>query len=238
MHEVSSLNTTGVTSNFSSDINAAKASKSDHDSMLEFTQGLPALEVHQRARAARSLQGKAHHLLAHWLLEVDERKLYLELGSSSVYQYAELSLHLEGHTVAEYLRTARALKHFPLLSEAYQSGSLSASKLREITRVVTKETEPYWLDVARNSTTRQIEKREGAVRPRGAAGPGSWKYITSGRSAPAGPMTPRILSCSARPAMHMCTRGGSPWKVTHPGGSGGEERRQLLHKEDPQNWLE
>jgi hypothetical protein len=128
------------------------------DSSLTFTKGLPAREVHLRAQAARRLQGRSHHLLAHWLLEVEERKLHLEMGYSSVYHYAELSLNLEGHTVAEYLRTARALENFPLLSEAYQNGSISASKLREITRVVEKDTENYWLEMARNHTTRQIEK--------------------------------------------------------------------------------
>ncbi|MEI8004341.1 MAG: DUF222 domain-containing protein [Methanothrix sp.] len=130
----------------------------ESESMLAFTKGLSAREVHRRAQAACRIRGMAHHLLAHWLLEVEERKLHLELGYSSVYQYAELSLHLEGHTVAEYLRTARALKNFPLLSEAYQKGSLSASKLREITRVVEKDTERFWLEKALNSTTRQIEK--------------------------------------------------------------------------------
>jgi len=72
--------------------------------------------------------------------------------------YAEINLHMEGHTVAEYLRTGRALKDFPLLAEAYGSGRLSSSKLREITRVVRKETEEHWLKMALTHTTRQIEK--------------------------------------------------------------------------------
>ena len=70
---------------------------------LEFATPLPAGEIHRRALEARKLQGKTHYLLANLLLEMEERKLYREFGCSSVYMYAGLYLHLEGHTVAEYL---------------------------------------------------------------------------------------------------------------------------------------
>ncbi len=125
---------------------------------LEFIAHLPAGEIHRRALLARKLQGRTHHMLAWILLEMDERKLYRDLGCSSVYMYAELHLHLEGHTVAEYLRTGRSLRSFPLLADAYREGAISACKVREITRVATKETEPYWLEIARTHTYRQIEK--------------------------------------------------------------------------------
>ncbi len=125
---------------------------------LEFSAHLPADEIHRRALEARKLQGKAHHLLAQLLLEMEERKLYREFGCSSVYMYAGLHLNLEGHTVAEYLRTGRSLRAFPLLANAYREGAISACKVREITRVATKETESHWLEIARTHTYRQIEK--------------------------------------------------------------------------------
>jgi hypothetical protein len=139
-------------------INFGKPYSAVNGDELPFIRDLPAEEVNRRAIAAGKLAGRAHYLLVQWLMEIDERKLYTLFGCSSVFMYAELNLNLEGHTVAEYLRTGRALKDFPLLAEAYRSGRLSASKLREITRVVHKETEEYWLEMALNHTTRQIEK--------------------------------------------------------------------------------
>ncbi len=194
---------TAVVSLHSKDRPSGSAYFSSDPDVFRFAVNLPADEVHRRAMAARRLAGKAHHLLAQWLVEMDERKLYAAFGCSSVFMYAELNLHLEGHTVAEYLRTGRALKDYPLLAEAYESGMLSSSKLREITRVVRKETEEHWLDMALTHTTRQIEKMV-VFSPRPSqpgetkAGPGIRHCSSAGHTGPVGLQEELVSTSSQR----------------------------------------
>jgi hypothetical protein len=132
--------------------------------------GLPAKEVHRRARHARCVLGRAQGALAFWLLEIDERKLYQEFGCSSTYHYAARYLDLEPHTVSEVLRTGRLLAGLPLLAESYRKGELHPSKAREITRVATAETQEFWLQAALKSTARDIERMV-AFTPKGGLPP-------------------------------------------------------------------
>lgn len=140
-------------------LNSAKPSYLEHSLCeCEFIEGLPASEAHRRALSARRLLGFAQQQLGLWLIEIDERKLYQEYSCSSVYHYAALHLNLDGHTVAEYIRTGKALKKLPLLSASYKRGEISSSKAREITRVAEPSTDSFWTESARRCSTREIEK--------------------------------------------------------------------------------
>ena len=68
------------------------------------------------------------------------------------------------------VRTGKALEHLPLLAHAYEEGEISSTHVREITRVATPETESFWYDAAKKSTTRQIEKLV-AFSPKGGLPP-------------------------------------------------------------------
>ncbi|MGV8122560.1 MAG: HNH endonuclease [Candidatus Xenobiia bacterium LiM19] len=129
-----------------------------HIDGLDLKQGLSSTEVHKRALAARKLYGKAEKALTFWIMEMDERKLYKDLGCSNVFQYATNCLSLGEHTIAEFLRTGKALAQLPLLSEAFEKGQISSSHIREISRVATEETEQFWCDTARGKTVREVEK--------------------------------------------------------------------------------
>ncbi|MHC9543133.1 MAG: HNH endonuclease [Vulcanimicrobiota bacterium] len=134
------------------------------------THGLSGPEVHRRALEARKLFGKAQKALTFWINEIDTRKIYREFGCSSIYHYATTHLALGEHTIAEFLRTGKALEHLPLLSQAYEKGEISSTHVREITRVATPETESFWYEAAKKSTTRQIEKLV-AFSPKGGLPP-------------------------------------------------------------------
>ncbi|MHC9542692.1 MAG: HNH endonuclease [Vulcanimicrobiota bacterium] len=129
-----------------------------HVDGLDLKQGLSSEEVHKRALAARKLYGKAEKALTFWIVEMDERKLYNDFGCSNIFQYATRYLSLSEHTIAELLRTGKALAQLPLLSEAFEKGQISSSHIREISRVATKDTEEYWCDTARGKTVREVEK--------------------------------------------------------------------------------
>ncbi len=137
-----------------------------HIDGLDLEPGLSSEEVHKRALAARKLYGKAQKALTHWIMEMDERKLYKDFGCSNIFQYATRYLSLGEHTIAEILRTGKALAQLPLLSEAYDKGQISSTHIREISRVAVPETEQFWCEAAKKSTTHQIEKMV-AFTPRG-----------------------------------------------------------------------
>jgi len=129
-----------------------------HNDALDLKQGLPSGEVHRRALASRNLYGRAQKALTYWIVEMDERKLYRDFSCSNIFQYATRFLNLGEHTVAEMLRTGKALAQLPLLSEAFEKGQISSSHIREISRVATEETQKFWCDAARGKTVREVEK--------------------------------------------------------------------------------
>ncbi|MHC9543811.1 MAG: hypothetical protein AB9903_30225 [Vulcanimicrobiota bacterium] len=47
---------------------------------------------------------------------MDERKLYKDFGCSNIFQYASRYLSLGEHTIAELLRTGKALAQLPQIS--------------------------------------------------------------------------------------------------------------------------
>src|SRR5262245_10849127 len=58
----------------------------------------------------------------------------------------------------EHVRVARALGSLPLLSQAFARGELSYSKVRELTRVATPESEERLLAVGRAGTAEHVER--------------------------------------------------------------------------------
>ncbi|MHC9542052.1 MAG: HNH endonuclease [Vulcanimicrobiota bacterium] len=189
-----------------------------HVDGLDLKQGLAADEVHKRALAARKLCGKAEKALTFWIVEMDERKLYKDFGCSNVFQYASRYLSLSEHTIAELLRTGKALAQLPLISEAFEKGQISSSHVREISRVATEETDQFWRDTARGKTVREVEKLV-AFTPKGGL-PGmnstALKPVSSAAIQPAHSMTPAIPVESAIPSapapssedMSKCTSEG------------------------------
>ncbi|MGV8118588.1 MAG: HNH endonuclease [Candidatus Xenobiia bacterium LiM19] len=173
-----------------------------HIDSLDLKQGLSSEEVHKRALAARKLYGKAEKALTFWIMEMDERKLYNDFGCSNVFQYATRYLSLGEHTIAEILRTGKALVQLPLISEAYEKGQISSSHIREISRVATEETDRFWCDTARGKTVREVEKLV-AFTPKGGL-PGmkstELKPVNSAAIQPAHSMTPAIPVESAIPS--------------------------------------
>jgi 5-methylcytosine-specific restriction endonuclease McrA len=134
----------------------------------ELISGLPAQEVFRRAKEARSAFGRASRALLFWIQQVEERRLYRELGYSSAFAYAEAELELDPHTIAEMLRTARCLKDLSRLAQA--AARIAPSKLREISRVCVPATEAFWIQMAGSRTYREIEKMV-AITPRGGLPP-------------------------------------------------------------------
>lgn len=95
---------------------------------------------------------------AHWLREAERLRIWRPLGMVSVLDYLERVLGYAPRTAQDRLRVARALGTLPQLTSALASGALSFSAIRELTRVVTPETESVWCKAAAGKNLRQIEE--------------------------------------------------------------------------------
>lgn len=73
--------------------------------------------------------------------EFDERGGCLKWGLDCTAKWLAWRCDLSIATAREKVRVAQALKHLPLVSEAFSSGELSYSKVRSLTRVVNADSE-------------------------------------------------------------------------------------------------
>ena len=100
-----------------------------------------------------------------WLLVARRTSAHRELGYGSFTEYVERLFGYAPRVTHEKLRVAEALESLPELSRELREGGLSFSQVRELTRVVTPETERIWLDRAKGRTVRQVERLVSGRRP-------------------------------------------------------------------------
>src|ERR1043166_667024 len=93
----------------------------------------------------------------HWLREAEALQIWRPLGMVSGRDYPERVFGYTPRVAEERLRVARALGDLPRLGEELASGQLPFSAVRELTRVVTPDTEADWIAAAAGKTVRQIE---------------------------------------------------------------------------------
>jgi len=122
-----------------------------------FIPSLSASAVDTLLRRKELQAAKARLLAAEYLLDMCERRLFRQLGYSSVMHYGTHALGLSPRDVWDRLRVARALRQLPGVAAALRRGRLSWSKLREVIRVATPETEREWLERAGRLSCRELE---------------------------------------------------------------------------------
>ena len=93
-----------------------------------------------------------------WLLAARRAKVHEQLGYGSFTEYVERLFGYAPRVTHDKLRVAAALEGLPEMAMKLREGGLSFSKVRELTRVATPETEEIWLNRAEKCTSRQVEK--------------------------------------------------------------------------------
>jgi hypothetical protein len=130
-----------------------------------FVPSLSAFAVDCLLRRSERQAAAARLLAAQYLLDLAERRLFRELGYSSVMHYGTHALGLAPREVWERVRMARALQVLPGVVRAIRQGRLSWSKARELVRVATPETEAAWLARAARLSCRELEAAAAAHAP-------------------------------------------------------------------------
>ena len=92
-----------------------------------------------------------------WLIEAERLRVWEEIGIGSYVEYCERLLGYSPRTSIERLRVAKALRELPHLRQAVADGAVAWSAARELTRIVTPETESAWIEAVDDRTVHEIE---------------------------------------------------------------------------------
>src|SRR6266700_2405160 len=95
--------------------------------------------LHELAALVSRDRATTAALLAH-LAEVDERKLYVPLAFSSMYDYCVRELHMSEDTAFKRIRAARTARQFPAIFAALADGRLHLGAVVLLTPRLTPET--------------------------------------------------------------------------------------------------
>ena len=127
---------------------------------------MSANDIHARLEAAlRELQ-RAEKSAVLLFGEILSRKLYRDLGYSSIQAYAAEALGFTPSKTSQFVRLAGALEELPQLRRSVASGELGWTKAREVAKVATPTSEAKWITTAKQSTSRTLEQKVRAVRLR------------------------------------------------------------------------
>jgi len=127
---------------------------------------MSATDIHARLEAAlRELQ-RAEKNAVLLFGEMLRRKLYQDLGYSSIQTYAAEALGFTPSKTSQFVRLAGALEELPRLRRSVASGELGWTKAREVAKVATPESEEKWITEAERSSSRSLENKVRAARQR------------------------------------------------------------------------
>jgi len=100
-----------------------------------------------------------------WLLRAQRSGVHLRFGYAAFYEYTERLFGYGPRLTREKLRVAGVLEELPETARKLQTGAISFSHARELTRVATPSTEKEWLAAARGRTVREVEQLVSGHRP-------------------------------------------------------------------------
>jgi hypothetical protein len=109
-----------------------------------------------RAAAAREREATAR--LVALLAQVDERRLYLGEGCSSLFTYCTQALHLSEHAAYGRIEAARAAQRFPVVLDLLFDGSLTLTAVTLLAPHLTPANHRDVLNDARRKSKREVSR--------------------------------------------------------------------------------
>ncbi len=94
---------------------------------------------------------------ARHLREAEAMQLWNHFGYISILEYLEREHGIEPRAASDRLRVSHALGELPLLEAELEDGTFHYSHVRELTRVVTPETEEEWIAAAKGKTCGEVQ---------------------------------------------------------------------------------
>ena len=141
----------------------------------QYQPALDALDLVSELKRLLVVHRGADRLICRYLADLADGMVNcprLVLAYRNVHHFAHAQLGLSFRSIRERIRVGKALRVLPLLDAALTSGELTYSRIREVTRVATTETERLWLEAARRLPMRALELNvaDACGEPRSRAG--------------------------------------------------------------------
>ncbi len=136
-------------------------------STISYIPDQPAAQVHASLQRSLTVMDDAHKCSVLWFGEVMRRRLFRDLGHSSINQYAIQELGFCKSKADDFIRLSRQLDNLPAVCEAVTSGKLGYTKARELVSVATPETQDAWLKAAegtRKELVKEVKKAKRAAK--------------------------------------------------------------------------
>lgn len=133
------------------------------DRANEYFAELPTWQLIVEVRRLMAAECRAERLVCRYLADLADR--VRQRSDATLMAYSDefdAIRHCFGlglREARERLRVGRALRQLPQLERAFVAGELAYSRIREVTRVATPQTELEWLSRARHLDMRQLERR-------------------------------------------------------------------------------
>lgn len=108
--------------------------------------------------------------ILHYLLEIEERKIYLEMGYSSLFAFVTEELGYSEASAQRRIQAMRLIKDVPQVEEKLESGKLSLSVAAQIQGFIRKEEIPQsdkleLIEQLEGTSSRECEKKLIAIAP-------------------------------------------------------------------------
>ncbi len=157
----------------------------------------------------------AHHerevtaaLIAH-LGELDQRRLYLAEGCSSLFAYCTQVLHLSEYAAYGRIQAARAARKFPVILALLADGAVTLTTVGLLAPLLTPENHAEVLRRARHKSKRQVEELVAQLCPK----PG---VPVSVRRLPTPSLTPASTAALPEAAVDSQAVGNAPGAESQP----------------------
>jgi len=118
-------------------------------------------------RLAQGEREETATLIVH-LAVLDERRLYLGEGYSSLFSYCTQVLHFSEHAAYGRIEAARTGRRFPALLEMLKDGSVNLTTVCMLSAHLTRENHLELLAAASHKSKRQVEEFIARLRPKPA----------------------------------------------------------------------
>jgi len=136
--------------------------------------------IHKKALEVVAKFKQAEADLISILQEIEDHRVFMKLGYTSLFNYCVQALGLSESVTSNFVTVARKARHAPVLQAAILNGTLSVSKARKITSVLTLENQDEWVEKAKQMTTRKLEQEVARVATREAM-PERLRFVSEDR---------------------------------------------------------
>jgi 5-methylcytosine-specific restriction endonuclease McrA len=149
-------------------IQPPKGFKIKDSAMLRFIKGLPAKDADLHLKKANHAMEMARQNAILWFGEILGRKLYRDLGYSSMPLYAQQELGWSQSKAYDFMKICEKLDELPAVKKKVEEGKLGYGRTRTIVAVASPETEKEWVDLALTQSHTKLKEKVKKARRRAA----------------------------------------------------------------------